>query len=141
MGSQNELEHYGVKGMKWGVIRTPEQLGHKKTSRHSGKRKPTKQERVRQDRKKALENRRTISDEELRARINRLQLEKQFRELSDQDLHRGREVAKNILGFAGSQTAKTVAAGTMLYAAKVGMTKSFSWREAADYITPKPKKK
>ena len=25
----NELYHYGVKGMKWGVRRTPEQLGHK----------------------------------------------------------------------------------------------------------------
>lgn len=25
---QDELYHYGVKGMKWGVIRTAEQLGH-----------------------------------------------------------------------------------------------------------------
>lgn len=24
----NELEHYGIKGMKWGVRRSPEQLGH-----------------------------------------------------------------------------------------------------------------
>lgn len=28
----NYLEHYGVKGMKWGVRRTPEQLGHKRSS-------------------------------------------------------------------------------------------------------------
>lgn len=29
----NELMHFGIKGMKWGVIRTPEQLGHYKTSK------------------------------------------------------------------------------------------------------------
>lgn len=27
------LMHYGIKGMKWGVRRTPEQLGHKKTAK------------------------------------------------------------------------------------------------------------
>lgn len=26
----HQLKHYGVKGMKWGVRRTPEQLGHRK---------------------------------------------------------------------------------------------------------------
>ena len=26
--ANNYLKHYGVKGMKWGVRRTPEQLGH-----------------------------------------------------------------------------------------------------------------
>jgi hypothetical protein len=34
------LEHYGVKGQKWGVRRTPEQLGHileKKNARHYGR--------------------------------------------------------------------------------------------------------
>lgn len=41
------LEHYGVIGMKWGVRRTPEQLGYKRTPRHTGKKKPTK--RVKQD--------------------------------------------------------------------------------------------
>lgn len=38
----NELMHFGIKGMKWGVIRTPEQLGHHKPtkSRSSKPRSP-----------------------------------------------------------------------------------------------------
>ena len=32
MGEYNELYHHGVKGQKWGVRRTPEQLGHKSTT-------------------------------------------------------------------------------------------------------------
>lgn len=31
--SSNEFAHYGVKGMKWGVRRTPEQLGHERKAR------------------------------------------------------------------------------------------------------------
>lgn len=27
-----ELQHYGIKGMKWGVRRTPEQLGYAKAN-------------------------------------------------------------------------------------------------------------
>lgn len=44
-GINQELYHYGVKGMKWGVRRSPEQLGHKKKtidkSVNSGKIKST----------------------------------------------------------------------------------------------------
>lgn len=42
----NELYHHGIKGMKWGVRRSPEQLGHKPqaqnrtdTSKHLSKKK------------------------------------------------------------------------------------------------------
>lgn len=33
--STSSLEHYGIKGMHWGIRRTPEQLGHVKKSRSS----------------------------------------------------------------------------------------------------------
>lgn len=32
MSLSDELCHYGIKGMKWGVRRTPEQLGHRRSS-------------------------------------------------------------------------------------------------------------
>lgn len=39
----NELMHFGIKGMKWGVIRTPEQLGHYQKPKMPKGMKPLKQ--------------------------------------------------------------------------------------------------
>lgn len=44
-----ELEHHGIKGMKWGVRRTPEQLGHKSVK----KKKPSIFANVKKKRQKA----------------------------------------------------------------------------------------
>lgn len=180
------LEHYGIKGMKWGVRRTPEQLGYKSSPRHTGKKKKTDKklkltprqkkaiavgaavtatglatygaykvgaldklknitkigdDSIRKDRKVAYRNRRKLTDDELKKRIQRLHLEKEFKKLTEEDLAQGRLTIKGILSVAGSQTAKTVTAGAMLYAVKLGMTNNFNVKEAADYIAPKPKKK
>lgn len=144
----NELEHHGIKGQKWGIRRYQNKDGsytdmgrkrYKNGPRHTGKEDPVKK--AREDRKKAYENRRLLTDEELRARVARLSLEKQFRDLSRQDLYPGIEIVSDVLKVAGPQAAKTMTSGSILYAAKVGMTQKFDWNEAADYIAPKPKKK
>lgn len=82
------LMHYGVKGMKWGIRRTPTQLGHKpsgskrKTSAKKSKKpsgllkKKVKTKKVTR-RKKASE----FTDEELSRAVKRLQLEKQYMDL------------------------------------------------------------
>lgn len=52
-----ELEHYGVKGMKWGIRRAPFQLGPRSSPRHAGKKKSDKS--VKQDgefKRRALKN-------------------------------------------------------------------------------------
>lgn len=144
----NELEHHGIKGQKWGIRRYQNFDGsytdagkkrYKNGPRHTGKNNPAKKER--ENRKQAYENRRLLTDEELRSRVARLSLEKQFRDLSRQDLYPGVEIVSDILKIAGPQAMKTMTTGAILYSAKVGMTKKFDWDEAADYITPKPKKK
>lgn len=48
---ENELEHFGIKGMKWGVRRTPEELGHRKAQKAS--KRAARAEKVKATAKKA----------------------------------------------------------------------------------------
>lgn len=133
-----ELYHYGVVGMKWGIRRTPEELGHKKNS----KRKTSHQ--IKKDRKKASKNRRMLSDEELARRISRLEKEKKLKDLTDNDVNRGKVASKKILNAIGKGTTKIVGAaaiGSAAYAVRVAMTGEFDIKEAAKWIIPNPNAK
>ena len=86
--NQNELYHYGIKGMRWGVRRTDVQLGHiPKKSSGKSKNVSSKPKKViakskkissKQQRKNEMKN---MSDAELRSRINRLEMEKKYTQL------------------------------------------------------------
>ena len=147
------LSHHGVKGMKWGVIRTPEQLGHTtrkirekvKSAYASAKnREPseaTKNKRKIKELKSARKNVRLMSDAEIRERISRIESEKKLKDLIDSELSPGRNAVKSILAESGGRAAKTIVSGAMLYAVKWAMTKEFDARDAAGYLAPKPKNK
>lgn len=91
--TEDELEHSGVKGMRWGVRRNKSSSGS-----HSGKPKaPTKH-----DVKK-------MSDEELKARISRIKMEKEFIKLSTPDMSPGRKAVLNIIQTAGKTAAQEYA--------------------------------
>ena len=74
MSNEALLQHYGILGMKWGVRRTPEQL-----ARASGK-KSSSDDEVKK-----------MSDSELRSKINRLQMEKQYKQLTSSEISVGRK--------------------------------------------------
>ena len=107
----NELMHYGVPGMKWGVRRTPAQLGRKKTSSSRfllGKKrsKPkakaetkakTKSEAPKEETAPKKKSVKEMSDEELNAAINRMRLEQTYVSLSPQKVSTGKKIAKTIL--------------------------------------------
>lgn len=122
------LEHYGVKGMHWGV-RNPETLRRYANERKArkarktdaknirAKKKLAKQNRKKQevvnkerrasikaDRLQANKNRSLLSDAELNRRITRLQREKQLNDLTNAELKPGRTAIKNALVGVGTRT-------------------------------------
>lgn len=129
------LMHYGVKGMKWGVRRTDAELV-KARQREQAVNKQAKAER-----KAKMKSRRTLTDRELKARIDRMKLERQFKDLTEEDISPGRKAIKNILSSAGTKTLGMAAAGAAAYAFKAAMTRRFDLEEAAAYIAANPNKK
>ena len=101
----NELMHYGVPGMKWGVRRTPAQLGRKKTSSSKslfGKKKPkpkpkAKSESSKEETAPKKKSVKEMSDDELNAAIRRMQLEQTYASLSPQKVSTGKAITKRIL--------------------------------------------
>ena len=82
----NELMHYGVKGMKWGVRRTAAQLGHYLSSK--GKKvmdrlraRRDNRKRVKEETKATKKDVKDMTNDELRAAIARKQLENQYEQL------------------------------------------------------------
>lgn len=111
----DELYHHGIKGMKWGVRRTPEQLGHKVRNskkkiqgaiqklKDKRKAKREEEERIKAEKTKASRSVKELSDAELREKINRLNmerqvldLERQISNLSPQSQASGESFIKNI---------------------------------------------
>lgn len=84
--SEYELYHHGVKGMKWGVRRTKAQLGHKvkkfvKKTKKSINNAVEKRKAKEAEKKKASKSIHELSEAELKERINRLTLEKDYLDL------------------------------------------------------------
>lgn len=88
----NELKHYGILGMRWGVRRTPEQLGHKREKKEDFRRKDPKK----------------MTDDELRRNLNRVQMEKQFESLTKKKTGKGKEFAQRALTTIGMMAVAAV---------------------------------
>lgn len=97
------LQHYGVKGMKWGVRRTPEQLGHRtrKVASNDGRAGTA----IKKKGAAAVKRKSSpMSDDELQKRINRLNLEERYADLVSRQKAREnsgfKSTAKKLLGNA-----------------------------------------
>lgn len=131
--NEDHLSHHGVKGMKWGIRRN-----RKKSSSSSSK---SADKQIKKDRKNDLKKRRTMSNDELRKRIERLKLEREYKSLTKEDIEPGRKFVSDFMSSAGKKTLTVAAAGGLAYLGKAAMTKRFNPEEAASYIFANPNKK
>jgi hypothetical protein len=98
---KNSLTHWGVKGMRWGVRRSKTQL-----ARARGSSKKTS-ERAHEDYKKAHSPKsvKSMSDAELRARNNRLNMERQYKQLTAKQASAGKKFVTGVLVGAATSVA------------------------------------
>lgn len=90
----NELTHYGVEGMKWGIRRSEAQLAKARGSKTDDISK--------------------LSDDELRRRVNRLNMEQQYKKLtSSASTSKGADYMKKIYKAGTTVAAVTTTALTL----------------------------
>lgn len=102
------LMHYGIKGQKWGIRRYQNEDGTRTAA--GKKREQYNSNHEDYDKAHTTKSVKTMSDAELRNRLNRLQMEKQYKQLSSTDVKRGKDfVSKSLKVPTGVATATTTA--------------------------------
>lgn len=141
MDNNTELIHYGIKGQRWGVRRFQNVDGTRTPAGKHREQSANADKQMRNERKTEVKSRRTMSDADIRKKIERMKLEREYKSLVDEDVSPGRKYVSEIMSAAGKKALTIAAAGTIAYGIKAAMTKEFDIKEAASYIAANPNKK
>lgn len=104
------IQHYGVKGMKWGVRnkRRSSKKGGKPSGRTTYKKTPNR-----------------LSDDELKRRISRMELEKKYSDLNTPPKAAGKQYAKGLLENSGRTVVGTTVGAVSGFAVQSALKKKF----------------
>ena len=121
------LDHYGVKGMRW---------GHRKRKVSSSSRSNQ-----RKSRREMKRNRRTLSEADLNRNLDRLRKEKQLKELIDEDVNPGKKYIQDVLKKSGDRLLPAALAAGGAYALAQVMDVKMSKGDIFNLAVPAPKNK
>lgn len=103
----NNLQHHGIKGQKWGVRRFQNKdgsltaVGRKRQRQNDDG--PVHEDHSKSHNAKSVKS---MSDKELRDRINRLNMERQYAQLTATEKSMGRKIVSEVLLNVGKELAK-----------------------------------
>lgn len=130
------LEHYGIKGMKWGVRRSRAELdrvaGRAKALRESSKSAKAARATTRYT-SGSKDAPRNLTDSELNKRIQRMEAEKRYNSLNSRTVSQGERHVVEALSNAGKKTLQTAASGAAIYVVAKGVERKFG-SDAADHV-------
>lgn len=125
MENKDSLMHYGVKGMKWGIVKDAGKnvAGTTKTAVEAANGLSNNTKRNRKAK--------SMTDEELRKKIARLELEQRYSNLNPGITSRGSAAASSALSAIGSMAAIAASVATVALAIK-------DWKEdnKPKYVAP-----
>lgn len=119
----NELYHHGVKGMKWGVRKTPVRSSSGNPRKRKSntlslfkKKNTTRNASVAKSSPSQTKSIKDMSDDELRRKIERVRLEQQYQQLNPPTVSRGKKIANRVMNHvivpaaeeAGKQIVKSI---------------------------------